>query len=224
MGLYVRVSLCRDLGKAKAHVKYIAFRSREQEHEMRGAFDHEGQGANVKAFYERLEDPMTRHPMANKAYKVTISLSEREFHERGLASWQPVVKEAMENLQNQWGRRFDWIAAEHMAKGHPHCHIVIKATCSDDTGRYRQLRLDKDHLKDLKREVGRVVDRGRPRQVERGPSLGRGDGLLRVFDAFLKGLIRAERESAREAERAHQDWLRGRQREREGERERERER
>ena len=206
MGLYMRVSLCRHAGKAKAHVNYIAFRSREAPGEERGAFDHRSDHADVGRFRENLDDHLTRHPMANKAYKVTLSLSAKEFEQRGMTSWKPVVREAMVNLQKQWGTEFRWIASEHMAKGHPHVHIVIKATCLDEHGRYRQLRLDKEHLRDLKREVGRSIDRQRPRPLER--STGRADTLLRAVEVALRALSRPDREEDYEAERAHQRWLR----------------
>jgi hypothetical protein len=213
MPLFVKVKRCHDLGKAQAHVKYIAFRSRETPADERGAFDARSNHADVKAFYERLDDRLTRHPMAPKAYKVTISLSEREFDGRGMTSWRPVVRKAMEILQQRWGRRFDWIAAEHMAKGHPHVHIVIKATCFDESGRYRQLRLDKEHLKELRQEIDRILERDRPRELEREfRSRSMAETLYRGFERALTALLKADREEEQEIERAHQRWLRGRDR------------
>jgi type IV secretory pathway VirD2 relaxase len=214
----MKVKLCRDAGKARAHVNYIAFRSRETPGEERGAFDQRSDHANVERFNENLEDRLTRHPMANKAYKLTLSLSEKEFRERGLTSWKPVVREAMANLQKQWGREFQWIASEHMAKGHPHVHIVIKATCVDESGRFRQLRLDKQHLLDVKREVNRVIERHRVRDQERFHSHSRGDTFLRAFETALRALTRHDREEEQELEMAHQRWLRGRSRDRDDDR------
>jgi hypothetical protein len=208
MGLFVKVKRCFDLGKAKAHVNYIAFRSREAPGEERGAFDQQHDHADVGRFRDNLEDPLTRHPMANKAYKLTISLSDREFRERGLTSWKPVIREAMENLERKWGRQLDWIAAEHMAQGHPHVHIVVKGTCIDEAGRRRQLRLDKVHLQELKREIGRVIEKDRPRERER--SLARADTLMRAFEAALRALSRPDREEEYERESEHQRWLRRR--------------
>lgn len=210
MGLYVRVKLCRDLGKAQAHVNYIAFRSREAPGESRGAFDRRSDHADVGRFREQLGDRLTRHPMANKAYKVTISLSEKEFARRGMTSWKPVVREAMENLQRKWGREFEWIASEHLAKGHPHVHIVIKAVGVDEAGRSRQLRLDKVHLQELKGEIGRILDRDRPREHGRADS--RADTFWRVVESTLRALAREDSEEEHERERAHQRWLRGRSR------------
>lgn len=207
MGLYMRVKLCRHLGKARAHVKYIAFRSREAPGESRGAFDGHRDHVDVLRFSENLEDRLTRHPMANKAYKMHLSLSEKEFRELGLTSWKPVVREAMENLQRQWGARFEWIAAEHMAKGHPHVHIAIKATCRDEEGRERQLRLDKEHLRDMKREVGRIIERDRSRDRERPLVVDRDDVWLRTFDGFLQAIVQEERANSGEIEREHQRWL-----------------
>jgi len=210
MGLFMRVSLCRHAAKAKAHVKYIAFRSREGPLEERGAFDRNSDHADVGRFNDNLEDHLTRHPMANKAYKVTLSLSEREFGQRGMTSWKTVVREAMENLQKQWGMEFQWIAAEHMAKGHPHVHIVIKAVGQDESGRFRQLRLDKQRLEELRREVDRVIERRRPREQER--LLSRADTFLRDMEAALRSLSRHDQDEDREWE--HQLWLRGRSRSR----------
>lgn len=212
MALFVRVKRCFDLGKARAHVNYIAFRSRETPAEPRGAFDAHRDHADVRPFADSLEDRLTRHPMANKAYKVTISLSEREFRQMGMTSWKPVVREAMANLQQRWGKEFDWIASEHMAKGHPHVHVVIKATFRDETGRYRQLRLDKQHLAELRQEISRIVERDRPRVVERPATRSMGDSLVRGFERVLMALAAQEREDEYEIERAHQRWLRGRSR------------
>jgi type IV secretory pathway VirD2 relaxase len=207
---FVKVARAANLGKARAHVKYIAFRSRELPQEERGAFDKRTDHADVGRFNEKLEDYMTRHPMANKAYKMTVSLSEREFRERGLTSWKPIVREVMANLEKQWGREFQWIASEHMAKGHPHVHIVIKATCVDQTGRYRQLRLDKADLQDIKKEFGRVLERYRvhEREQERDRSLSRGDMLMRAFESALRALSGAAREDDHDSEQEHQKWLR----------------
>lgn len=60
-------------------------------------------------------------------------------------SWKPTVREAKENLQERWGHRFDCIALEHMANGHPLVHLVIKATCVDERFNQRQPRLDQSN-------------------------------------------------------------------------------
>jgi type IV secretory pathway VirD2 relaxase len=148
--------------------------------------------------------------MANKAYKMHISLSEREFRQLGLTSWKPIVREAMENLQQKWGKQFDWIVAEHMATGHPHVHLVIKAVYRDESGRHRQLRLDKQHLDEIKRETDRVIERRRVREQERVRPLQMVDTLLRAFDRALREIIAADREDEHEVEQAHQRWLRKR--------------
>lgn len=212
MALFVRVKRSFDLGKARAHVKYIAFRSRETPAEQRGAFDAQRDHTDAQPFMEGLEDRLTRHPMATKAYKVTISLSEGDFRQMGLTRWKPVIREAMANLQQRWGKEFDWIASEHMAKGHPHVHIVIKATCRDETGRLRQLRLDKQHLAELRQEITRIIERDRPRVVDRQLARSIGDTLLRGFERALMALAAHEREDEHENERAHQRWLRSRSR------------
>ncbi|HLN61945.1 MAG TPA: hypothetical protein VK464_10390 [Symbiobacteriaceae bacterium] len=208
MGLFVKVKRSFDVGKAKAHVNYIAFRSREAPGEERGAFDRDHDHADVTRFREHLEDPLTRHPMATKAYKLTISLSDREFRALGLTSWKPVVREAMENLERKWGRQLDWIAAEHMAKGHPHVHVVIKGTCVDSTGRERQLRLDKVHLQELKQEIRWVAEKNR--SLERERSMAKTDTLMRAFEAALRALSQPDHEEEHERETEHQRWLRGR--------------
>jgi len=117
VALYVRVQRSKDLGKAKAHVNYIAFRSRETPQEERGASSRSSDHADVAKFRDNLEDHMTRHPMATKAYKMTISLSEKEFRELGLTSWKPIVREAMANLEQEWGRKLQWIAWSTWRRG-----------------------------------------------------------------------------------------------------------
>lgn len=203
MGLYARGRFTRSLPRARAHVRYIAFRSREIPEDRLGAFNARSDHAEVKTFMDRLEDPLTRHPQAVKAYTLFFSLSQDEFRRAGLESWKPVIREAMATLQTKWGREFDWIAAEHMVEGHPHCHVTIKAVCTTERGTRRQLRLTKERIADLKQEVGRIISRERDRHQEltRKPELGRGHDLERAFLRALDTIAREEEQANREAER-----------------------
>lgn len=100
---------------------------------------------------------------------------------------------------------------EHMAKGHPHVHIVIKGTAWHETGRYGQLRLDKQHIQDIKKEFGQVIERHRERTKERDrtPERSYALTLLRAVEVALRALSRLDRdEDEHEIERAHQRWLR----------------
>jgi hypothetical protein len=206
-------------------VRYITYRSREQAQEERTSFDAKNDRADVKAFNDRLEDPVNRHHMATKAYKITFSLSRDEFQKTGLESWKPVIREAMANLEARWGKQLDWIASEHRTVDHPHCHVVVRAGYTDSTGRSRQLRINREQLKGVRREVGRIVarektlhrDPGAPERGAKGISLGREfDVWSSVISAFCKAIEESARKAKRERERAEQERCdRDRERERE---------
>lgn len=216
MAVYMRITPTRDLGKARAHVRYITYRSREQQQEERTSFDARSDRADLKAFNERMEDPINRHHMATKAYKIVFSLSREEFEKTGLDSWKPIIREAMANLEARWGKRLDWVAAEHQNVDHPHCHVVIRASHPDTTGRSRQLRINREQLKEVRREVGRIVtrekglyrDHGAPERGAKGISLGRG---FDVWSSVISALCKAIERQARESERQREEEERRRQ-------------
>lgn len=206
-GLYLRVTPVRSVGKLQAHIRYIAFRSRELPTDGRGVFGARTDHAEVATFSQRLPHFVTRHEMATKGYKVILSLSGAEFRRLGLTSWKPVVRDAMANLENRWGCKLDWIGAEHMIRRHPHCHLVIRAVRQDEHGKYRQLRLSKDHLADIRGEVGRILTReqSRTQELERAPArehgLERGDAGRDLGGALIRSFVASLRTAEREIER-----------------------
>jgi hypothetical protein len=232
MAVFMRVTPTRDVGKARAHVRYVTFRSRERDQDERTSFDAQSDRADIQAFSNRLEDPINRHHMATKAYKVVISLSQDEWQRAGLESWKPVVRETLRTLEAKWGRKLDWIAAEHRNLDHPHCHVVIRAAYSTEGGHSRQLRINKDQLKDLRREFNRVVQREQVRHQDVGPErAGRtpsrtfnGRLTLGVWGTAIEALCRAIerqlRESRAEWERQEEEFRRQVRRDRGGDRER----
>jgi len=57
----------------------------------------------------------------------------------------------LNEYENKYGVKFDWIANIHESEGHPHCHVIIKGV-SDKKGcrGYTRIRFSKEQLKDMR--------------------------------------------------------------------------
>jgi hypothetical protein len=159
--VFVKTRFTNKLGAAKAHIRYIAFRSREVPENEKGIFDREQDHAQVDKFIKRLDDKLTRHPEVPKLHKLVLSFSDEQWRNCGYTSWKPIAREVMEAFEKRTGKQVEWVGAEHMAKGHPHCHIAMKATYRDKDGKEHRLRLTKDDVKVFKEEMRRIYERDR---------------------------------------------------------------
>lgn len=159
--VFVKVGFSNKLGAAKAHVRYIAFRSRDMPEQDRGVFDRDHDHAQVDKFIKSLDDPLTRHPQVAKVHKVILSFSQAQWDNCGYASWKPLAREVMQRFEERTGKRLEWVAAEHLKKGHPHCHVAIKSVWTDEQGKRHRLRFGKEDMKVLKEEMRRVYERDR---------------------------------------------------------------
>lgn len=159
--LFCRVAVLKSLAKAGAHVRYIAFRSRERPENERGVFDAVSDHADVKKFIENLRDRSTSHPKANKAYKLIVSLSRQEWGKLINPDYKEIVRQAMARFESQRGVKLEWVAAEHLSKHHPHAHVVIKAVCYDENGHKHRFHLSFDDTKLLRSCFEVTVDRYR---------------------------------------------------------------
>ena len=128
--LFVKMGYTKDLTAAQKSTKYIAFRSREGN---LGAFNNEKEYADVKEFNRNLEDRITAHPAAPKVYKVVVSLSGDEYEKMGI-NYREFIRDTLSSYEAYSGKKFTWIAAEHMNCKHPHIHVLIKAAYQDRHG------------------------------------------------------------------------------------------
>lgn len=213
--VFLKHTYTTNLGAAQAHVRYVAFRSREAPTDTRGIFDRDRDHGQVGTFNERLKDRLTAHPKAATLHKLVVSFRQDQWDRSGWASWKPVVREALVNYEQATGKRLDWIAAEHMAKGHPHVHIGIKATCTDAAGTQHRLRLQMRDVKLLRDEFQRIYERDRylhrsvDQELRREEQQQESRLMGRVAGDLLRKLARAA-----EREHRHQEMERQRQRER----------
>lgn len=159
--VFVKTRFTNKIGAAKAHIRYIAFRSREVPGNEKGIFDRDQDHAQVDKFLKRLDDRLTRHPEVPKLHKLVLSFSEEQWKNCGYTSWKPIAREVMDKFEQRTGKRVEWVGAEHMAKGHPHCHIAMKATYTDKDGKEHRLRLTKADVKVFKEEMRRIYERDR---------------------------------------------------------------
>jgi hypothetical protein len=159
----LRSSYVTSLKKAGRHIRYICFRARELPEHGPGIFSRDRDTADVGQFIRSLDDPKTRDPKNGrpvaKLHKMTFSMRGRDFERCGFTSWKPIIRQAMANVERQLGRRLEWVAAEHMTRSHPHCHVALKAVSYDRAGRGYRLRIDKAALRLFKGEVTRLVMR-----------------------------------------------------------------
>lgn len=200
---------------ASQMIRYVAFRSKDLEGKPKGAFGPETDHADVKAFIREIPDRLTRHPRAPKAFHCLLSLSREEFERCGLTDWREVTREVMRTYEQESGRKLTWIASQHDNPTHPHCHIIVKAVYEDPSGQRRKLTLTREDLRQFRRITGRVLayHRAQARALERAAGIpevqrepARGDSLMRQFWRMIDD---ERRRREREAERAHQRWLRG---------------
>lgn len=152
---FMKVRFERNLEKAKAHIKYVGFRAREMQNEVKGFFDKEhDKGANWEDFYSKVNSSkVIRHPWAVKVHKLTLSMRELDYkaYERSGKNYKDLTREFMKRMEYETGLKLDWIAAEHQVKGHPHVHVIVKSSGFNMvTGKEHKLFLGKDELKLIK--------------------------------------------------------------------------
>jgi len=144
------------LTSARNALNYAAFRS---EGAKQGAliFDDRTDSADVKSFLGRLDDPVSRHPRAAKAFHALFSLP-TDAHARAGIHWPDVVREVMRHYEIQTGKRLDWIAVEHPDPRHRHVHLVLKGVFTDRAGRSKRLFLGRAEIERIKELVGRALE------------------------------------------------------------------
>lgn len=210
-----RCSYVHSLRKADRHVRYICFRARELPTDRPGIFSKDRDTADVGKFIRSLDDPVSRgsrrgRPVA-KLHKMVFSMRQRDWERAGLTSWRPIIRQAMAEAERHLGRRLEWVAAEHMSRSHPHCHVAIKSVTYDSQGRGYRLYLDRAALQVFKGEVTRLVMRElhrvreEERQVRRHLDRPGPRQLFRTVADFLTSLQRhrqmAEMERLKEIKR-----------------------
>lgn len=215
MGEFVSMGFKKNLGKAKNHIKYIAFRQRSDGKHY-GLFNDRSNNVDVYKFNKSLEDRRTSHSSSAKIHTILFSMSGDEFKKSGFREedYKTMVRNIMEDWQLKEGKRVEWVGAIHNEDGHPHVHIAIKSTYKDRDGIERKLNLSVGREE---REWFRKQFREEKDQI-RGPEWndryrrGRNKGQsLDITKQFVKNLkfqikmrqLEAEYEKDMEQLRAH---------------------
>lgn len=211
-GFFKVIRFDRSVRGSEQAIRYAAFRSEDVRGKEPCIFDKRTDSADVRGFVQGLEDPTTRHHTAAKAYHCVFSLPRQDFERAGMTDWRDAVREVMQRYEQETGKKLQWIAMNHDNPKRPHCHVIIKATYEDRTGRTRKLYLNRRELDRIKELTGRALEaRGltleRPapkRQVQRAEP--RGPNMAGSILVWLQQQMKAaQQEHQADQERAEME-------------------
>jgi type IV secretory pathway VirD2 relaxase len=118
---YTRI-VARDLGAARAHIKYIVRDGVTREGEPGQLYDASGDRVDAAAYLDRSSsDP--------HQFRFVVSADEGA----RLADLKPFIRDLLTQMERDLDTKLDWIAVDHFNTGHPHTHIVIRGR--DDKGK-----------------------------------------------------------------------------------------
>lgn len=211
----VKMKYTKNLKAAKAHIQYIAFRSREIDEKTKGVFSEKDDHASVKEFQDKLNDPATKHHSRVKLHKLTISFKQ-EWYDRYNIDYKDLTRHVMKYLEEKKGMKLEWVAAQHLKEGHPHAHVAIKSCGKDSfTGKTKHLKLSKEDFKDIQNEIDRYTGREQhlemERQQRREMQQDRFEGS--IIGQICKEIDKHVKQQQREGERLNEQARRKSQRE-----------
>jgi hypothetical protein len=132
----VFTSYTKSLGSARKNARYIGFRKRNNEKDVYGVFSKDHDKANVKSFLKELDSKKTRNKHKAVAHRLLFTMSQDEWNRSGfeMGDYKQLVRDTLHTFEIETGKRLTWIAAEHHDDGHPHVHVLVKATYHDRDG------------------------------------------------------------------------------------------
>ncbi|HDX9701734.1 TPA: hypothetical protein ROY42_005657 [Bacillus thuringiensis] len=147
-------SYSKSVADINKHIDYIAYREREGEHEKYGLFNEHDDQANVKEFQKLMDDKKTEHPEVAVAHKILFSMSQDEWDRSGFQpdDYKTIIRNTLKQWELEKGYRLKWGASLHLNEGHPHCHVVIKATYEDRDGVHHRLKVNPQDRKFFKEQ------------------------------------------------------------------------
>lgn len=214
-GFFRVIRFDKTLRGSRNAIRYVAFRSEDVKDKTPCIFDERSDTADVNRFMRNLEDRVTRHPTAVKAYHCLFSLPRKDFEQADMEDWRETVREVMRTYELETGRKLEWIASYHDNPTHPHCHVIIKAAYVNENGQHKKLFLNRNEVQRIKEITGRALEARSPVQ-ERMPTVrtpeSRGmDGMAWAVGSVLQWLeqrIKEERRRRqREQDERHRKWL-----------------
>jgi hypothetical protein len=162
LGEFVSHKFKKDLGEAKNHLNYIAYRSRETG-EKYGVFSERQDNADLKPFMDSLDDKRTSHSEIAVMHTLLFSMSGDEWNRSGFEEqdFRKMIRDIMKDFELQKGITISWVAAEHNESGHPHVHVSIKATYKDRDGVEHRLKITPEDKKFFKQAFKEAKDKTR---------------------------------------------------------------
>lgn len=201
---------------------YVAFRSEDVKGKTPDIFDERSDHADVDRFARNLDQRVTRHASSAKAYHCLFSMKRSDFDQAGMTNFREMVREVMHTYELETRRRLEWIASFHNNQEHPHCHVVIRASYTNENGREKKLFLNRSEVQRIKEITGRAIEarlpmpeRPPPKRVfgPRAPSLSRAVGG--VFQ-WIEQQIKEDRRRRQREEAERYRWLAQQEREERG--------
>jgi hypothetical protein len=189
----------RTLRGSENAISYVAFKSEDLKGKTPCVFDAKSDHADARAFMNRLDDRVSRHPTAAKAYHCLFSLKRQDFNVLEVPDWREIVREVLHKYELETHRKLDWIASHHDNLERPHCHVVIKAVYETECAGRHRLRLNKDEVGRIKEILGKsLADRGLTPDRYWQPDRSRESayqmaGAVGSALSWLEGQIAAER-------------------------------
>lgn len=168
-GFFRVIRYDKTLRGSRNALGYVAFRSEDVKGKEPCIFDERHDHADVDRFMRGLEQPVTRHPAAAKAYHCVFSLNRSDFDRAGMTDWRDEVREIMRTYELESGKKLEWIASYHDNEGHPHCHVIIRATYTNQSGQQKKLFLNRQEVQKVKEITSRVMEARLPTPERQPP-------------------------------------------------------
>lgn len=149
MGAFASHHYLKSFSDSAAHVRYIAFREREDKSESLGLFSEHEDSANAEEFIKTLDVKRFNHPDIANLHTVLFSMSGDEYNRSGFedGDYKKIIRNVMKDWEIKTGYRLDWVAASHLSEGHPHTHVAIRAAYKDRDGIEHRLKISNEDRK-----------------------------------------------------------------------------
>src|SRR5579883_1704002 len=114
-------------GRLTAHMKYVEYRSRDQEKETRDDRRIFGKDEDVVSRSDAVNDIMEHEHRQVSFHKMVLSPGQDE----PVEDWREWTREVMSDLEDRKGMDLTWYAVKHDNTDNPHVHVIIAGSGTD---------------------------------------------------------------------------------------------